>query len=245
MDFHYIDYNLLYNKEIIDKLELDISCVICKGILNDPKMCLNCQNNFCSVCIESIFNMNNKFYNVKICPFRCDNKKFVKNVVLNKILSKICKFHCQFGCDEIISYSEINSHYNKCKNIEMKKKIKYEDFLFKFNCAFLKNRNLCQSIENKKLKINHLNEEYQNYLNLKEQKENYNQLNYDYNFFIKFNTNPITKEELNDEDENVFDYKIKGKKGKNKGHKKYKNKVQSVNEYYNNKLQKLKEKLIK
>lgn len=128
--------------------------------------------------------------------------------------------------------------------MKWKKKEKYENLLVKFNCAFFKNRNLCQSIENKKLKINQLNEEYQNYLNLKEQKENYNQLKYDYNFFIKFNTNPITKEELND-DENVFDHKIKGNKGKNKGHKKYKNKILTVNEYYNNKLQKLKEKIIK
>ena len=239
MDFHYIDYNLLYNKEIIDKIELDITCVICKGILNEPKMCLNCQNNFCSVCIESICNMNNGYTNVKVCPFRCDNKKFVKNVVLNQILSKICKFHCEFGCDEIISYSEINTHFNKCKNIEMlKKKEKYEDLLVTFNCDFYKNRNLCQSIENKKLKINKLNEEYQNYLKLKEQKEKYKQLKYDYNFFIKFNADPIIKEELND-DENIFDHKIKGNKGKNKCRKKNKNKN------YNNKLQKSKEKMMK
>ena len=238
MDFHYIDYNLLYNKEIIDKIELDISCVICKGILNEPKMCLNCQNNFCSVCIESICNMNNGYKNVKVCPFRCDNKKFVKNVLLNKILSKICKFHCEFGCDEIISYSEINNHFNKCKNNDLKKKEKYEDLLAKFNWALYKNRNLCQSIENKKLKITKLNEEYHNYLNLKEQKENYKQLKYDYKFFIKFNTNPIIKEQLND-DENIFDYKIKGNKGKNKRHKKNKNKN------YNKKLQKSKEKMMK
>ena len=36
MDFHYIDYKLLYNKEIIEQLELEITCCICKGILNDP-----------------------------------------------------------------------------------------------------------------------------------------------------------------------------------------------------------------
>ena len=120
----------------------------------------------------------------------------------------------------------------------LKKKEKYEDLLVTFNCDFYKNRNLCQSIENKKLKINELNEEYQNYLKLKEQKEKYKQLKYDYNFFIKFNADPIIKEELND-DENIFDHKIKGNKGKNKCRKKNKNKN------YNNKLQKSKEKMMK
>ena len=244
MDFHYIDYKLLYNKEIIEQLELEITCCICKGILNDPKMCLNCQNNFCSICIESIINMNNNNKNVKNCPFRCDNNKFVKNVILNKIISKICKFYCEFGCDEIISYNEINNHFNKCKNNKiLNQRQKYEKLLEKFNLIFYKNINLTKSIENKNIKINKLKEEYQNYFNLKEQKENYKQNKYDYNLFIKYNTNPITKDEL--EDEYNFDYKIKGKKGKNKGHKKYKNKKITVDEYYDNKIKKLKELFIK
>ena len=242
MKFH-IDYNLLFNKEIIEYLYKEIKCKICCKFLIDPKMCLNCQNNFCTVCIESFCNVNKN----KICYFGCENIKFIKNEILNKILLKICKFYCEF-CNEIISYYEIENHIIKCKNFEnFKKKQKYKKLLNEFNNNFYINRKLSETIEYKQMEISELNEEYQNYFQnyfkLKELKEKYEQIKYDYIFFIKFNTNPITKEELNDEDN--FHYKIKRNKKKNKFNKNnlknyYNNKL-TVNEYYDNKIIKLKE----
>jgi hypothetical protein len=241
MDY-YIDYNLLYNKELLEKLELDICCIICKGILNEPKMCLNCENNFCSACIETLCNRINQNSNIKICPFRCNNKKFVKNNVLKNILSKICYFYCEFGCKEIIPYKEINSHINKCKN--RNKKLESEQLMNKYCKIVNKNSILNYQIKKEKENINELIEIYSDYINLNAEKVKNKELLNEYNFFLKYNTNPLTKEELNEEFN--FDYKlIEGSKGKNKHRKKYKNKIISVNDYYDNKLKKLKEKYIK
>ena len=237
MKFH-VDYNLLLNKEIIEYIYEEIKCRYCYEFLIDPKMCLNCQNNFCTVCIESICNINKN----KNCYFGCKNTKFIKNEILNKILLKICKFYCEF-CNEIISYYEMENHIIKCKNFEnFNKKQKYEKLLTKFNKNFYINEELSESVEYKQMEISELNEEYQNYFKLKELKEKYEQIKYEYIFFIKFNTNPITKEELNDEDN--FHIKIKRNKKKNKFNKNnkknyYYNKL-TVNEYYNNKIIELK-----
>ena len=104
------------NQKKLEGIENDITCPICQGIINDPYFCLKCQNNFCNKCIKEWEQKNQN------CPFRCNNPEYTFNRFLNKIFSKLLKFKCQKGCDEIISYKDVNNHYENCKKEDFKSK---------------------------------------------------------------------------------------------------------------------------
>ena len=112
----YLDNSLLVNKKKLEGIEKDITCPICQGIINNPYFCIQCQNNFCCKCIKK-WEQNNKN-----CPFRCNNPKYTSNRFLNNIFSELLKFKCQKGCDEVISYNDINSHYENCNKEDFKSK---------------------------------------------------------------------------------------------------------------------------
>ena len=112
----YLDNYLLVNQKKLESIENDITCPICHGIINDPYFCLKCQNNFCNKCIKEWEQKNQN------CPFRCNNPEYTFNRFLNKIFSKLLKFKCQKGCDEIISYKDVNNHYENCKKEDFKSK---------------------------------------------------------------------------------------------------------------------------
>jgi DNA repair exonuclease SbcCD ATPase subunit len=112
----YLDNYLLVNQKKLESIENDITCPICQGIINDPYFCLKCQNNFCNKCIKEWEQKNQN------CPFRCNNPEYTFNRFLNKIFSKLLKFKCQKGCDEIISYKDVNNHYENCKKEDFKSK---------------------------------------------------------------------------------------------------------------------------
>ena len=112
----YLDSSLLVNQKKLEGIENDITCPICQGIINDPYFCLKCQNNFCNKCIKEWEQKNQN------CPFRCNNPEYIFNRFLNKIFSKLLKFKCQKGCDEIISYKDVNNHYENCKKEDFKSK---------------------------------------------------------------------------------------------------------------------------
>jgi DNA repair exonuclease SbcCD ATPase subunit len=112
----YLDSSLLVNQKKLEGIENDITCPICQGIINDPYFCLKCQNNFCNKCIKEWEQKNQN------CPFRCNNPEYTFNRFLNKIFSKLLKFKCQKGCDEIISYKDVNNHYENCKKEDFKSK---------------------------------------------------------------------------------------------------------------------------
>ena len=112
----YLDNSLLVNKKKLEGIEEDITCPICQGIINDPYFCIQCQNNFCCKCIKK-WEQNNEN-----CPFRCNNPKYTSNLFLKKIFSELLKFKCQKGCDEVISYNDINSHYENCNKEDFKSK---------------------------------------------------------------------------------------------------------------------------
>ena len=112
----YLDTSLLVNSKKFEGIEKDITCPICQGIINDPYFCNKCQNNFCSNCINKW-----KYYNTK-CPFRCLSPIYIQNKFLTRIFSELLKFKCQKGCDEIISYNNISTHFENCKNENFKEK---------------------------------------------------------------------------------------------------------------------------
>ena len=112
----YLDTSLLLNSKKFEGIEKDITCPICQGIINDPYFCNKCQNNFCSKCI------NKWKYNNAKCPFRCLSPIYIQNKFLTRIFSELLKFKCQKGCDEIISYNNISTHFENCKNENFKEK---------------------------------------------------------------------------------------------------------------------------
>jgi DNA repair exonuclease SbcCD ATPase subunit len=112
----YLDTSLLVNSKKFEGIEKDITCPICQGIINDQYFCNKCQNNFCSKCI------NKWKYNNAKCPFRCLSPIYIQNKFLTRIFSELLKFKCQKGCDEIISYNNISTHFENCKNENFKEK---------------------------------------------------------------------------------------------------------------------------
>ena len=112
----FLDSSLLVNQKKLEGIEKDITCPICQGIVNDPYFCKKCQNNFCNNCINKWKTNNSK------CPFRCKEPEYINNLFLKKILNELLKFKCEKKCDEIISYKDINTHYENCKNEDFKEK---------------------------------------------------------------------------------------------------------------------------
>ena len=112
----FLDNSLLINQKKFETIEKDITCPICQGILNDPYFCNKCQNNFCGNCIDKYKANNNK------CPFRCKNPEYINNKFLKRILNELLKFKCQKGCEEIISYKDVNNHYENCPKEDFKQK---------------------------------------------------------------------------------------------------------------------------
>ena len=112
----YLDNSLLINQQKLQGIEKDITCPICQGIINDPYFCSKCQNNFCNNCISK-WKMNNSK-----CPYRCKEPEYINNRYLKKIFNELLKFKCEKGCEEVISYKDVNTHYENCKNEDYKEK---------------------------------------------------------------------------------------------------------------------------
>ena len=70
----YINEETIVKNEIYDAFKDDINCPICRDILIEPQMCMNCQNVYCRKCIEEWSKRNNK------CPNRCDNPNYKRSL---------------------------------------------------------------------------------------------------------------------------------------------------------------------
>lgn len=89
-------------------------CRICKNILNNPKQCSECDENFCENCFIDFTSINQS------CINSCTNSISLKShpAVIN-FLEKL-HFKCIFNNQEVISYGEIERHLtNACKYREM------------------------------------------------------------------------------------------------------------------------------
>ena len=112
----YLETSLLVDQKKFEGIEKDITCPICQGVINDPFFCDKCQNNFCKKCIKKWKDNNPK------CPFRCISPEYIQNKFLTRIFSELLKFRCQKGCDKIISYNDMNTHYENCEKENFKEK---------------------------------------------------------------------------------------------------------------------------
>jgi WD40 repeat protein len=78
-------------------------CFLCKNIVFDPRMCNNCCNLICKICIND--GLNNK----DACP-KCTEEKisFVElNNFAKRVIDKV-RLTCKFGCE--VALSEAHSH---------------------------------------------------------------------------------------------------------------------------------------
>ena len=137
----YLDPESIINKEEFKLIEDNSICSICNGIIYSPIQCIQCENCFCSSCLEDW----KKKKGENSCPFKCEKCNFKPSRILKNILSKL-KFKCNNGCNEEILYSDLESHYEeKCPKLNYKEKYleykqKYFDLLKKFNEMEIKNK---------------------------------------------------------------------------------------------------------
>ena len=107
--------NFMVNKDKFITLE-DYICLICRGVVINPKMCGKCEQSFCDFCITKFLNMN-QYENCPHCynePFETINlQRAIKNT-LNSM-----RFKCQYECgEEVFNYDKLKNHLNSCENFE-------------------------------------------------------------------------------------------------------------------------------
>ena len=102
----YINKETVIKNDIFKLFDESVTCLICKNILINPVMCMNCQNVYCKNCTEKWSKENQK------CPNGCDNQNYQKCITKNEILSKL-KFKCAKCGDEIL-YDDAKKHHDSC-----------------------------------------------------------------------------------------------------------------------------------
>ena len=113
----YVNEDTIVKNEIYEIFKDSITCPICKNLMIEQVMCLNCQNIYCKKCIEDLKTKGEG------CPNHCDNSEF-KDVIEKKNNITKFKFKCIKDCGEEIPFKDIERHYS---TICQKKKIKAID----------------------------------------------------------------------------------------------------------------------
>ena len=88
----------------------DLKCLICKSIVFDPKICINCEKIYCQFCSRNVEN--------KECN-KCKKELVLKGINSNDELEFLNKIELKcanmdIGCPFIISYRNYQSHIEDC-----------------------------------------------------------------------------------------------------------------------------------
>jgi hypothetical protein len=115
----YINEGTIIKNDTFKSCKELIICQICKCIMLEPVICVDCQNYYCKKCIEDWKKKSDK------CPNRCENTIYQNIIEKNRIIAKF-KFKCIKGCDAEIPFDEIKTHYasNCLENKKKESKIK-------------------------------------------------------------------------------------------------------------------------
>ena len=103
----YINEQTVVKNEIYSAFKEFVECSICKNIIINPVMCMNCQNSYCRKCIEKLPKNDYK------CPYGCVNPNYQKKKEKNNILSKL-KFKCQ-KCGKHFLFGDLEKHIDNCE----------------------------------------------------------------------------------------------------------------------------------
>lgn len=107
-----IEKERVKNSEIVDEL----TCPICQRLLWNPVSCKNCENHFCSGCIDTWFRHNNQ----NMCPNKCIYMKKKPAPILLSLISKLeikCMNNAR-GCSAIVPYDALHKHELTCEFTE-------------------------------------------------------------------------------------------------------------------------------
>ena len=186
----FLDSSLLINQKKLEGIEKDLTCPICQGIINDPYFCSKCQNNFCNNCITKWKENNTK------CPYRCKDPEYINNRFLKKIFTELLKFKCQKGCEEIISYKDVNIHYESCPKQDFQEK--YYECATQVEILKVQIENY-NDLQNELNEVKERNDELEYELN--EKKERNNELEYELDE-VKEKNNDLENELENEREKN-------------------------------------------
>ncbi|CAD8205110.1 unnamed protein product [Paramecium octaurelia] len=112
---------IIVNPSSIDK---NLICAICQSLVWDPKECSQCQNYFCSECI------NNTLKQTKRCPIRCPNKMKLNapHRLLRTQMYELQVKCVNTGCPKQMQLQNLESHMKQCEYVETR--CPYPDCLF-------------------------------------------------------------------------------------------------------------------
>lgn len=114
MKNNFLDTEAVLNKEFFETIKEMVVCVICTGVIIDPKQCSNCENTFCKMCISDWLKTGNT------CPFKCvqfsvkEPSRTVKNLI--EKLSFKCPLDCSLKVD--MNYDTVCKHFNDCEKLK-------------------------------------------------------------------------------------------------------------------------------
>jgi len=105
----HISDELVVNKSYYETIEKEITCSICEEILVDPILCSECENPFCTSCIEEWLKKNNQCVMKCKAPFKSKAIQRMSRNIMDKVILK-CKL-----CNKEISLNDYPSHYRNCE----------------------------------------------------------------------------------------------------------------------------------
>ena len=108
----YLDINFVKNKEFLETIIDEVTCIICTGILIFPFKCNSCENHFCNFCIKDWQKKS------PTCPFKCQSSVVTEASRITKKMLNNLVLICPENCGEEFSYEKLFEHREKC-NVEI------------------------------------------------------------------------------------------------------------------------------
>ena len=112
----YINEGTIIKNDTFKSCKELIICQICKCIMLEPVICVECQNYYCNKCIEDWKKKSSS------CPNRCTSE-FNKVIEKKNFITKM-KFKCVKGCGEEIKFKDLEEHYKNNCNSNKKRMVK-------------------------------------------------------------------------------------------------------------------------
>ncbi len=106
--------NVFISEDLIldNKFNFDfLNCKLCYSVIRDPVSCNQCEDLFCSFCIDICLDKKNRCPHCRDIPF--NERKINKNI--NNILNDIA-IKCPLLCGEVFKYKNLHNHLEICSS---------------------------------------------------------------------------------------------------------------------------------